>query len=306
MNNNDEIALISNIQKYSLQDGPGIRTTVFFKGCPLKCRWCSNPEGWNNYPEIIFEQLLCRGCQTCVKVCPLHCIVFDEKLKRSCIDTSVCDMCLKCVEACPTGALKVIGQFMHLDDVMNEIMKDEMFYKKDGGVTLSGGEVLLQHKFATKLLKRCKEAFISTAIDTTGYADWSVLEKVIKYTDLALYDIKHMDSKKHKEWTGVGNEKILEDASKVAKHTRVWTRIPIIPSFNDDEKNILKTAEFVYDIGVEKLSLLGYHELGRIKFESLNRPYSLEKLSPTPDATLLSFKKSIETRIPGLKVTIGF
>lgn len=307
LKNSEEIALITNIQKYSLQDGPGIRTSVFFKGCPLRCRWCSNPESWNNYSEIIHDKLLCVQCRTCINVCPLECILFDEKSGKPCIDTAVCDLCLKCVESCPQGALKVMGEYMYLDDVMKEIMKDEMFYHKSGGgVTLSGGEVLLQNRFAVKLLQLCKQEYISTAIDTTGHADWSVLEELIKYTDLALYDIKHLDSKKHKEWTGVGNEKILENAPKTAKATRVWIRIPVIPSFNDDKENILKTAEFAYEIGAEKLTLLGYHELGKMKFESLNRPYSLTKLSPTKESVLRELKKMIETQIPGLNVTIGF
>lgn len=299
--------LISNIQKYSIQDGPGIRTTVFFKGCPLKCRWCSNPECWNKYPEIMFEQGLCVQCKTCMEICPQKAISFDETDKKPSIDFKKCDLCMKCVENCPSGALKIVGEFMSVKDVMAEILSDQLFYRNSkGGATLSGGEVLFHSDFALEILKQCKNEHLHTTIDTSGYADWSVWEKLINYVDLVLLDIKHLDSKIHKEWTGVDNTKILENAPKIAKLTKMWVRVPIIPGFNDTRDNIIETARFAFQIGAEKLTLLGYHELGRIKFDGLDRDYSLKGLSPLKGKRLEELKNFIEADKIGINVTIGY
>ena len=305
--------LVSNIQHYSIQDGPGIRTTVFLKGCPLRCAWCSNPECFHIYPEIMIEQKKCEGCKTCVNICPLECIVYDEKEKRPRIDRARCDRCMKCVESCKTGALKIVGKYMHLDEVMQEVLKDELFYlNSGGGVTVSGGEMLFQKDFSLQLLKECKKEHLHTAIDTTGYADWDVLEEILKYTDIVLLDLKHMDTEKHKKWTGVDNKKILENAAKIVKTTRVWIRIPVIPNFNNDKENIIKTAKFVHQIGAEKLSLLGYHPLGKLKYEGLDRAYPMSSLAsskgevqPVKKDELDKLKQTIEKNVHGLKVTVG-
>ena len=306
-NNESKInGLISNIQKYSIQDGPGIRTTVFLKGCPLKCRWCSNPECWNKYPEIMFEEGLCVKCKTCVEICPQKCISFDEKKEKPCIDFTKCDFCMKCVDACPSGALRIVGEYMSVEDVMKEVLSDQLFYRNSkGGVTLSGGEILYHSDFALKILKECKKEHLHTVLDTSGYADWSVWEKLIDYVDMVLFDIKHLDSKLHKEWTGVENKKILENAPRVAETTRMWVRIPVIPGFNDSNDNIIGTARFASQIGAEKLTLLGYHELGRMKFDGLNKDYSLRELSPFKDERLEELKKLIKQNKIKIDVTIG-
>ena len=306
---NNAIGLVSNIQHFSIQDGPGIRTTVFLKGCPLKCMWCSNPETWTPYPEIMIEGRKCAQSKTCIDICPLQCINFNAAKNIPEIDRSKCDRCMACVEACPAKALKIVGQYMHVDEIMADILKDELFYRNSGGgVTLSGGEALFQKKFAVLLLKECKKQHLHTAIDTSGYADWQVLENALKYLDLVLLDIKHMDSSKHKELTGAENKKILENAKRIAESTMVWVRIPVVTGFNDDRANILRTAEFALQIGAEKLSLLGYHELGKIKYEGLNRPYPLpvKDIKPIKKDDLQTLKELIETNIPALNITIGY
>lgn len=301
------LGLVSNIQRYSIQDGPGIRTTVFLKGCPLRCKWCSNPECLNPYAEIMIEGEACAKCETCVDICPLQCVVFDEEKEKPRIDRATCNLCMECVEACKKGALKVVGEYMRVEEVREEILKDELFYRNSsGGVTLSGGEPLYQKDFTLQLLKECKKAYLHTALDTSGYADWDVWKEVLKYTDLVLFDIKHMDSERHKEGTGVENEMIIENAARVAKVVRMWIRIPVIPGYNDDEENIRRVAEFASRIGAEKVSLLGYHELGRVKYECLDKLYFLRNVHSIVERDLDKLKRLIESYDNGLKVTIGY
>ena len=297
--------LVFNIQRYSIHDGPGIRTTVFLKGCPLRCKWCSNPESLNHYPEIMVREARCNGCGKCVEVCVPGAIALNNT--NVLVDRSKCDSCMKCAEVCLTGAIEVTGQYMNVDEVVDECSKDELFYRNSGGgMTLSGGEPLYQPEFALELLKACKEKGLSTAIDTSGYVDWRALEKVLHYTDLVLYDIKHIDSEMHHSGTGINNDLILKNLRRVVDtgRTRVWIRIPIIPNFNDSEQYIEKLAEFIREMPVEKISLLGYHEWGKPKYGFLGRDYPLDGcVSPTQERlqTLSDIMQSKR-----LQVTIGY
>lgn len=296
------LGLIFNIQRFSIHDGPGIRTTVFFKGCPLRCRWCSNPESLNGYPEIVTMELRCTRCGRCREVCPVDAIVLDDAGRH--IDRGVCNLCLKCAEVCPTGAIAVTGRWMTVDEIMSEVASDDLFYQNSGGgVTLSGGEPLLQWEFALELLKACKQRGFHTALDTSGDADWDVLEKVLKGTDLVLYDIKHMDPVKHREGTGKTNELILENARKTAAVSRTWLRVPLIAGYNDSEENLKAVARFGREIGAEKVSLLPYHVWGEAKYERLGRKYPMQGVNALSNEQVETCRQVVEEA--GVKATVG-
>lgn len=297
---NQDKGLIFNIQRYSLHDGPGIRTTVFMKGCPLNCRWCSNPESIKPYPQIMTNDLKCVRCAKCVKVCLQGAITIDGKRK---INRFRCDLCLKCIEVCPTGALRVAGQYVTVEEVFSEVMKDELFYQNSGGgVTISGGEPLSQLEFVYSLLRECKRKGLHTTLDTSGYANWAVLDKVLRYVDLVLYDIKHMDSQSHKRGTGRNNTLILENVHLTTSRVKTWLRLPLIPGYNDSEANIKDIINFAKEIGAEKVSILPYHEWGKLKYKQLGRRYIL-KVKPPSEEYLQALKKIIEN--DGVRVTVG-
>lgn len=298
---NDE-GLVFNIQKFSIHDGPGIRTTVFMKGCSLQCKWCSNPESIKPYPEIMAFDIRCIGCGKCMQTCPVGAISFSEKGRE--IDWAKCTLCLECARVCPAKAIECIGTYVTVDDVLKKVEEDSIFYQNSGGgMTVSGGEALLQWEFIRELFKRCKDRGIHTALDTTGNIPWRKIEKVLQYVDLVLYDCKHMDTRKHKKGTGVGNELILENAEKVASRVRTWLRIPLIPDYNDSEWNIRELAEFASRINVEKVSILPYNELGGSKYPKLGQAYQMEETTAPDDESLKKAKETIESR--GLKAEIG-
>ncbi|MBM3167169.1 MAG: glycyl-radical enzyme activating protein [Chloroflexi bacterium] len=297
--------LVFNIQRYSIHDGPGIRTTVFLKGCPLKCKWCSNPESINPSPELMVRESQCDGCGKCVEPCTHHAIELHDDHVH--IDRSKCDLCLKCAEACPRGAIELSGKYMSVEEALEECSKDEIFYQNSGGgVTLSGGEPLYQPEFTLNLLQACKEKALNTAIDTSGFANWKIIEKMLPYIDLVLYDIKHLDPEMHASATGVSNEVILDNLQKIVKSgkTRVWIRIPVIPNFNDSETYIEKLAKTLVGMPAEKISLLGYHEWGKSKYFSLGKEYPLNGCAPLAEERLESLKDIMQSR--GLQVTIGY
>jgi len=295
---------IFSIQRYSIQDGPGIRTTVFFKGCPLRCAWCSNPESQNLHAEIMVRQQKCEGCGECVTACPRDAIVLVEDVAQ--IDRSICDRCMECVEACPKGSLEVSGQEITIEEAVHECCQDEPFYRNsDGGVTLSGGEPLYQPEFALHFLEACKERSLSTALDTCGHAPWEVLEAVLAYTDLVLFDLKHLDSEMHLQGTGVGNDLILDNLRRAVDsgRARAWIRVPVIHGYNDSEEHAEELARTVANMSVEKVSLLNYHEWGKPKYGFLGRDYPFEGKVLEGRGKLERMKGIIEAE--GLSVTIG-
>lgn len=274
---------VFNIQRYSIHDGPGIRTIVFLKGCPLNCLWCSNPESQESFPRILHDPGKCMKCSACVSTCSTGAIKLHNDIRL--IDAKKCDLCGNCLEVCYSNALELIGREMSVEDVMKEVRKDRTFYyESGGGVTLSGGEPSAQYKFAVKILEQCNEEGIDTALETCGYARWEVLEQLVQNVNLVLYDIKHMDSKEHKSYVGEDNGLILENARKIATlGKKMIIRVPIIPTYNDSIKHIQKLVDFVISLKtVNEIHLLPYHALGKGKYIRLGLKYSLGDLK-SPD-----------------------
>ena len=296
-------ALIFNIQKFSVHDGPGIRTTVFFKGCPLKCIWCHNPESQNINKEILYDRKKCVLCGICQSVCPTNAIRLENKILTT--DINKCNYCGKCNIYCVYGAREVVGKVYSVDEVINEVMKDKVFYEQsNGGVTVSGGEPLIQIDFVEELLRRLKEEKINTAVDTRGAVNFDILERAAKYTDLFLYDLKLMDDEKHKEYVGVSNKNIIENLKKVSTiHCNVNIRMPIIEGINDNDSHIEKTLELLKDLNIKKINLLPYHNIAKHKYEKLGLVYEDEKMSIPSDVKMDSFKELFEKN--GYIVKIG-
>ena len=273
---------VFDIQGFSVHDGPGIRITVFFKGCPLKCLWCHSPESQRFNTEINMLKTKCTACMRCVKACPTgarQVKVLNEPPQAASdfkfsIDLEKCVNCGKCVDACLTQALYWCGTDMTVEEVMQKVRRDKPFFQKSGGgLTVSGGECLMQSEFIAALLKQCKEEDVHTAVDTCGFVQWENIERVLPYTDLFLYDIKHMDSDEHKKLTGVPNELILENAKKIAEAGgKFHIRIPLITGYNDSVENIEATRDFLIPIkdAVDLVQVLPYHKLGTVKWERLD------------------------------------
>ncbi len=286
--------LVFNIQKFSIHDGPGIRTTVFLKGCPLRCPWCSNPESINPFPEVLakFENL-CLDCGRCNEVCPREAIVVTKKDRadvddgghmRS-IDRDLCERCMKCVEVCPSGALSKVGEVRTVGEIMGLVEQDRLFYETSGGgITLSGGEPLLQPHFTLALLREAKRRSIHTAVDTSGHAPREVLEGVLPYVDLVLFDIKHADPVIHRDTVGVDNLLIFNNLEYLSGKTRIWIRVPLIPGFNDDKAGICAIAEKIRRLCFDKLCILPYHNWGSGKYAALGRSYPLSEKDETNPA----------------------
>lgn len=263
--------MVFNIQRYSIHDGPGIRTTVFFKGCPLKCFWCQNPESQNESPEILLYRDKCTSCGKCVAVCPTGASSLWEQ--SSTIDRSKCAGCGKCAGVCPNSARKLVGKPMTVEQVMREVLKDRKFYDNSrGGVTLSGGEPTVQSNFALKILQSSKEAGLNTVLDTCGYTRWSNIEKLLGYTDLVFYDIKHMNPRRHREGTGRDNSLILANAKRVAKVRPMIVRVPLIPGFNDSFEEVRGIARFVKaELNSTSVQLLPYNKFAEGKYEHIGK-----------------------------------
>lgn len=252
-------AMIFDIERNSFVDGPGIRTTVFFKGCNLNCAWCHNPESQDFKPQLMFYNDKCKGCGKCAEVCPTP---------------GNCTLCGKCTFYCPVDARKICGKEYTVDEVFNEIIKDKSFYENSGGgVTFSGGECMVQIDFLCEILKKCKESGIHTAVDTAGYIPFENFEKILPYTDLFLYDIKIFNAQKHKQYVGVGNELILENLKKLFKSkAKILIRIPVIADVNDNVEEMQKIKSYLDSIGTpEKVELLPYHAMGENKYGAIGK-----------------------------------
>jgi pyruvate formate lyase activating enzyme len=291
------------IQGYSTNDGPGIRTTVFTKGCPLKCRWCHNPESANPFPELMTHDDRCIACLKCLEVCSPKAITFHLGKGRR-IDRNRCNLCLYCVEVCPSKSLTAVGETMTVDQVMNEIIKDELFFNRSGGgVTVSGGEPLSQGLFVLELLRACKERGLHTALDTSGYGSWSVLETLLAYLDLVLFDIKHMDPRAHTRGTGKSNALPLSNLRRIPRNIQVWIRLPIIPGYNDSPENLNKVMDLSREIGAEKISLLPFTRYGDGKYLNLGRKIPMAEIQPLSQGKITEIKSFLEQS--GIPVAVG-
>lgn len=296
-------AIIFDIQKFSIHDGPGIRTTVFLKGCPLSCTWCHNPESQNVNKEVLFDSEKCVLCGKCEIVCPNHAI--DIKNNNLTTDISKCNYCGECTVYCIQGAREVVGKDYTVDEVMKEVMKDKVFYEQsNGGITVSGGEPLMQIDFVEELLKRLKEENIHTAVDTSGAVNFEILERASQYTDLFLYDLKLMDDEKHKEYIGVSNKNIIENLKKLSNiHDNINIRMPIIEGVNADNSHIEQTIDLIKNLNIKKINLLPYHDIAKHKYKKLGLAYDCEKMSKPSDEKMNFFKKMLEQN--GYEVKIG-
>ncbi len=289
---------VFNIQRFTLHDGPGLRTELFLKGCPLRCDWCSNPESWVSYiqPGIYKTKCISRKkCGMCEENCPEKGVLNFVRGKLDSINREKCTNCLACYNACPSDAIKQWGKWMSVEECMEVIRKDKGYYERSGGgVTLSGGEPMLQSDFVSELFQVCREEKIQTCLESTFHVDWNKIEKVLPYTDVIISDIKHMDTKIHKKYTGVGNEIILKNLKKLACEDREFIlRIPVIPNVNDDRENMEATADFILqEMGghVRTLQLLSFMRLGEEKYRSLGLPYKMENIK----INRRSFQKQIE------------
>lgn len=296
--------VVFDIKRYAIHDGPGIRTTVFFKGCPLSCRWCHNPEGIVGGRQLMFRSSRCLGCGECVKACPEGAVqMMDGKAS---IRLSACRLHEACVDACPTEALQVIGQSFTVRELMEEIEKDLVFFDESGGgVTFSGGEPLSQFPFLMECLQACRKRGIRTCIDTSGMAPYEHLAAAAAFTDLFLYDIKLMDETRHLKETGVSNRQILDNLIKLsAENTSIVVRIPLIPSVNDDRDNLRRTIHFLQEnTSIRRVSLLPYHTIADRKYDSLQALRKMEGVFPHTEqqvqAVTAYFKKH------GLEVRTG-
>ena len=274
------MGVIFDIQRYSIHDGPGIRTVIFLKGCFLKCLWCSNPESQDIKKEIAVYPKKCIRCSNCIKVCPVNAIKLNENSVE--IDRSKCIRCGKCTQVCSSTALRLIGRDMYVEEVLNEVMKDEVIYRKSGGgVTFSGGEPLMQLNFLKNLLIASKKEGLHTAIETSGFSSWQKIKKVINYLDLIFFDIKHIDPERHKQMTGVTNKLILDNARRIAKidKLKLIIRIPFIPQYNNSENEIREIFKFAKGIKINDIHILPYHHLGKSKYINIGKEYKIKNIS---------------------------
>lgn len=291
----DDYPIFFDIKRYALHDGPNIRTTVFFKGCPLGCIWCHNPEGIKAGLEVVFIPDKCIGCRECIDGCPESALSLDPAgsaesagLTRIVRDDARCSLCLNCVEICPSLAHEAIGWRSNIDLIMQEIEKDLVFYDESGGgVTFSGGEPLFQAEHLIELLKRCGDKEIHRTVDTSGYADTDTLLEVAEHTDLFLFDLKHMDTVRHRELTGVHNDVILRNLTRLnGIQAKVRVRFPLIGSVNDHKENVDAMGKFLAELDhINDVDLLIYHHLAGAKYRKLKRK----------DHTDRSYKPSAET-----------
>jgi len=301
----DAKGLVYDIQRFAIHDGPGIRTLVYMKGCPIRCLWCSTPQSQKMAPEILHIELRCKKCGRCVEVCPLQVITLSEEEDWK-INRELCTDCGQCVDVCLNQALELVGKYTAVEELFREVNKDSPFYRRsNGGVTVGGGEPTMQFDFVTAFLKRCKQHYIHTAIETCGYVKWEHLEKLLEYVDLVHFDIKHMDALVHRELTGVSNELILENARRVSTIRPTIIRIPVVPGCNDSDDNISATARFATELGenLKRIELLPYHKFGTQTYGRLGRKYELIDIEPPSDDHMKRLKEIIESC--GVRAQIG-
>ena len=300
---------ILHIEKMALFDGEGMRTVVFLKGCPLRCQWCSTPESQNPALQLGYNPDKCTGCQKCVAICPRNAILTNDGRRTVKTDPKMCSLCFKCVDVCPVKARKQYGRQVNPRQIIQEVEKDEIFYfHSGGGVTLSGGEPLVQSEFTKAILSGCKERGLHTAIETSGYVPWAKFLEVLPLLDAVLIDIKVFDPRRHEELTGHSNERIIRNIRKMDKSKfplDLFVRIPLIPGINDSDENLSATAEFCKGLKkFKELHILPYHRLGMESYAFLNKLYHLKNLQ-APSMELVKeraaklMQKGIAVKIDG-------
>ncbi len=284
--------IVFNIQKFSIHDGPGVRTNVFLKGCPLRCKWCSNPESQSYKPQVLYHSSECVHCKKCVVSCPEHAVSMDGDGKIH-IDFARCAGCMTCVRGCPKRALTIEGETKTVDEVLEICMQDVDFYEESGGgVTISGGEGMMQPDFVEALIRRLKEKGVHTAIETTGCVAPEIFQRLAPQFDLLLFDVKHWDSAKHKEGTGVGNGLILQNLRWGREQgLNILPRIPVIPGFNGELSDAEGIAGLLGGIGLTRAQLLPFHQMGERKYEFLNRGYELTGLEALHPEDLTDYQQ---------------
>lgn len=291
---------IFNIQKFSIHDGPGIRTTVFFKGCPLRCWWCHNPESLSNKVQLMINSSKCTLCGKCVEVCPNS--AFKIKNEKELIYLkNKCNFEGQCAYYCPTDAIEIVGEVKSLEEVMKEIEKDKVFYETtEGGVTFSGGEPFNQTEFLLELIKESKNKDISVAVDTSGMTFWENIQKTTDYVDYYLYDLKMMDREKHKKYTGLDNGLILDNLKKLdqeleGKKGKIFLRLILLEGINDSDQDIDLILDFIKDLkNIQQVNLLPYHKMGREKYQRLNLEYKMSGEEKPDDNKLKDIKAKFE------------
>jgi pyruvate formate lyase activating enzyme len=268
------------IERFAIHDGPGIRTTVFLKGCPLRCAWCHSPESQRLEPEFMPRPDRCVRCLGCTTSCPQHAVT--PAADRGPVAPATCDTCGACTEACPTGDRELAGRTMSVGALMAEIERDRIFYdESDGGVTFSGGEPLMQPAFLGLMVRSCRDSNIHVAVDTCGQVDTNALLEVARDADLFLFDLKTMDEDRHRAYTGASNARILENLERLAAvHSNVVVRFPLIPGVNDDDENVRATGAYLASLRLTRVDVLPYHRAGLAKYDRLQRPYLLPDTQP--------------------------
>lgn len=297
-------AVIENIQNFCIHDGEGIRTVIFFKGCPLSCQWCSNPTTQTRKQELLYYQDRCFHCQHCAEICPEKAVQVQDGAIH--IHRDKCSSCGKCVQDCPGKALLLSGKLCTLTEILEEIQKDLVFYRNSGGgITLSGGEVLVQAEFALQLLQACTRYGIHLAIETSGFGKKEDLLEMGRLADQIFFDVKHADHEKHQQLTGQSNVRIIENlqALLAEQADKVTVRFPLIPNLNDDEEHLSQYAQLIKKMGtVKNLELLPYHRLGKNKYALLGRPYALEHVEPMPKTVLQAKGELLKSLLAGVNV----
>ncbi|MFC2060653.1 glycyl-radical enzyme activating protein [Chloroflexota bacterium] len=304
----DELTgLISNIQRFAIHDGPGIRTLVFMKGCPLRCLWCDNPETQENEPRVSYTSSRCIRCGKCAEVCPSGAIVLLSS-GRPKTNYRLCQNCGKCIQVCFSGARRIVGKHVTIEELLAEIARDSVFYRNSGGgLTVGGGEPCRQANFVSQLLRRAKEEYyLHTAIETSGLTSIDNLKQVIQYTDLVYYDIKHMDNAKHQQLTRSSNGLILGNLERIASEkSPIIVRVPTVTCLTDSAQNVRAIADFVKRLGsnILRIELLPYHSYGASKYAQLGRRYNLKNVEPPSEEHMTTLKEIVESC--GLRVQIG-
>ncbi len=294
--------LVFNIMRYSLHDGPGIRTTVFFKGCPLSCWWCHNPESQWLKPERIYFRERCLMCGTCEAACPEHAIGREA---GGMVTSEACRLCGTCEKVCPADAREIVGCWMTVEEVVAEVEKDIIFFDESGGgVTFSGGEPLMQPEFLAALLAACRARGLHTTVDTCGMAQRETLLRIAPAVDLFLFDLKLLDPERHEQCAGVRNDVILENLATLARSGRqVIVRFPVIPGINDDGDTVAQMIAFLGPLGLRRIDLLPYHKIGMDKYHRLKMEYRLDGVEPPSDAHMQALAQRFEGA--GFSVRIG-